>query len=617
MAQSYLFPIEGTHRLSGNFAELRKAHFHSGLDISTYGKTGFKVVAVEKGWIERIFSSYYGYGKAVYIRHPDGSKSVYAHLDRFAPKIERYLYNIQVKEKKYFHYLFLKPNELTVERGEIIGFSGNTGASSGPHLHFEIRDEEDQPVNPLPFFKKIIKDHIPPFITRVAFEPLSPQSRIEKTFERKIFIPKRSGRIYYLNQIVRLRGPVGFAFTAYDRINGASNYNGIYTYKLYLDDTLIFHFQADTFAFWEKRYLLNHIAYDFYWYHGGRLIRAYKAPNNQLRMYRYHKNRGILWLKDTKIHRLRLVVRDLHGNQAVFICKIQQGEKDTLYFSKQHLKKFSYKLFPKVLCIQGEGIPHPADGIFVQYNDGTTQFYPFQFVAKNACYVLIPLEAGHYPIQLWSNFNSDTLLLPIVGIAYPDKEQWIFIHETLKIYLPKHAVFDTCWITYRKHGIWEAIAPSIPLFKPVTLCYKVSDEALEHYVVIRKKTKGYEGIGRDAIRNGWICVRSKRFGSFRLFKDEVPPVIKPLNLEALTSLKACCDYLLFEVRDLSPIVVNSIKVFVNGRWVIAEYYEYQNLLRIPLRYLPAQPIYVLEILLEDVAGNRTYWRWEPSLVRTY
>ena len=160
-------PLEIPFSLSGTFGEPRTTHFHLGLDIRTQGKEGWKVKSIASGMVSRIKISLGGYGKAIYIDHPDQTTSVYAHLKKFAPKIESYIKKIQYKNENYIVQKFLKKDELIIEKGEVIGFSGNTGGSSGPHLHFEIREKKSQkPINPL-LFNLPVYDNQRPLIQKL------------------------------------------------------------------------------------------------------------------------------------------------------------------------------------------------------------------------------------------------------------------------------------------------------------------------------------------------------------------------------------------------------------------------------------------------------------------
>ena len=154
-------PLDIDLILSGSFAELRNNHFHSGLDIKTQGREGLKIYASASGYVSRIKISRYGYGKALYIKHPNGYTSVYAHLQKFSPEIEAYVKKRQYQGETFELELFPKAGILKVLDRQLIAFSGNTGGSGGPHLHFEIRDNQERPLNPLTFGFDI-KDTTPP-----------------------------------------------------------------------------------------------------------------------------------------------------------------------------------------------------------------------------------------------------------------------------------------------------------------------------------------------------------------------------------------------------------------------------------------------------------------------
>ena len=177
-------PLDITMVLSGTFGELRSNHFHSGLDIKTQQKTGLKVFAAAEGHVSRIKISHYGYGKALYITHPNGYTTVYAHLKKFSEPIERYIKECQYEKESYEVEVFPQPEELRISKDEIIAFSGNTGGSGGPHLHFEIRDNAERPINPM-LFGIDIKDSKTPFVSSVYAYPKNDESYINGYSKRK------------------------------------------------------------------------------------------------------------------------------------------------------------------------------------------------------------------------------------------------------------------------------------------------------------------------------------------------------------------------------------------------------------------------------------------------
>ena len=160
-------PIGIPIALSGNFGELRTNHFHTGLDIKTNGSQNYRIYAIDSGYVSRINISHWGYGKAIYVDHPSGYTSVYAHLNRFPEKIEKIIRKKQYDLNKQIIEYYLDSSQILVSKGEVIAYSGNSGSSSGPHLHFEIREtQSEHPVNPQKFNFKII-DSKPPIISNI------------------------------------------------------------------------------------------------------------------------------------------------------------------------------------------------------------------------------------------------------------------------------------------------------------------------------------------------------------------------------------------------------------------------------------------------------------------
>lgn len=231
-AQDYLWPTDAGKSLKSNFGEFRDRHFHMGLDIKTHGKEGASVFAVEEGYISRMVTNFKGYGKAVYVTHPDGNTSVYAHLLRFNPKLEGLLKYYQNKNESYILNHYFKPNEINVKRGELIGYSGDTGYSFGPHLHFEIRNNLEQPLNPQDN-GFVIDDRTPPVIEELAVIPLSEESRVNGSMlpvQIPFFRNRKGG--YELADTLNIFGPTGFALKTKDKRQGFTETYQINTIEL-------------------------------------------------------------------------------------------------------------------------------------------------------------------------------------------------------------------------------------------------------------------------------------------------------------------------------------------------------------------------------------------------
>ena len=234
-AQNYQWPIDASKSLKSNFGEFRDRHFHMGIDIKTGGKEGVDVFAVEKGYVSRMVTNFKGYGRALYIMHPNGETSVYANLSHFNPKLEGYLKFYQNKNESYILNHYFEQNEVTIKKGEVIGYSGNTGYSFGPHLHFEIRNRLEQPLNPLSN-GFAIDDRLSPQLEELAIIPLEKDSWVNGGFlpVQIPFFRNRDGS-YQLADTLNVFAPVGIALRTKDKRQGFSESYQLKSIELFID----------------------------------------------------------------------------------------------------------------------------------------------------------------------------------------------------------------------------------------------------------------------------------------------------------------------------------------------------------------------------------------------
>ena len=222
-------PLDIPIVLSGTFGELRSNHFHSGIDIKTQQRQGLPVYAIADGTITRIKVSLYGYGKALYVAHPNGFTSVYAHLQKYGPKIQEYIKGVQYDKRKYEVEVFPEFGEIEVKKGDIIAYTGNTGGSFGPHLHFEIRNSvTEKPTNPL-LYGFEVRDATNPELVGLFGYPLSKGAHVSQSEEKiQLNFTKQSDGTFRADKITAL-GTIGFGFNGFDRQDMAANKNGVYS----------------------------------------------------------------------------------------------------------------------------------------------------------------------------------------------------------------------------------------------------------------------------------------------------------------------------------------------------------------------------------------------------
>jgi hypothetical protein len=298
------WPLDTPCTITGNYGELRPNHFHSGIDFSTGGKVNRPVYAVETGYVSRIRISATGYGNAVYITHPGNRVTVYAHLNSLSLKLSKVVTDEQYSRKSFEVELLPAPGLLPVNKGELVGLSGNTGGSTGPHLHFEIRDgKSETPLNPLSFFN--LPDVIPPVLEAIAFYDLGDSLNPELI---------RTARIHPATlsySFVVHKNPVGFAFSAYDQLKKNGNRNNVYSAKLFLDEKLIYAHRLRTIDFADNRYV-NEFSET-----AGKLKfqKCFLPTLYPPALYDVHDNKGNIIFRDTLSHSLRIVLEDEKGNK--------------------------------------------------------------------------------------------------------------------------------------------------------------------------------------------------------------------------------------------------------------------------------------------------------------
>ena len=322
-------PLDIPLVLSGTFGELRSDHFHAGLDLKTQQKEGLNVIAAAAGYISRIKISHWGYGKAIYITHPNGFTTVYAHLQKFNKRIESYIKKQQYKKESFEIQVFPSPKALPIKKNEIIALSGSTGGFVGPHLHFEIRDTKtEKPINPMLFGIQVSDGKKPRINTLIGY-PLDKNSQINS-----IGIPSQISLINSKNGELQAKkiyafGKIGFGINAFDQLDGAYNKNGLYSLTMLVNGLKVHEFNATTFSFSESKYINLLIDYERFKKLKQRIQKCFIEPSNKLSLYSKSLNKGFLNIEDGLNYKVEIIAKDFKGNQQKVTIPIV-GKKDTI-----------------------------------------------------------------------------------------------------------------------------------------------------------------------------------------------------------------------------------------------------------------------------------------------
>ena len=316
-------PVEIPILLSGTFGEFRKTHFHTGVDIKTQGKEGLKIRAIDDGDLIRVKVSTSGYGKAVYIRHYDGTTSVYAHLKKFSPKIQHIIKRLQYEKKRYEIEKFFKEGEIKLKKSEIIGISGNTGGSSGPHLHFELRDTKmEKPLNPLKY-GYYVADTIPPSIQNIFIYKFLK----DKIFKKIKIRLNRNENIYSVKDTIESTGILGFGYSGYDRQNSSYNRNGIYKRDLMINGKSVFSYKFDDLTFQDGKKIDLLIDYKAYNIDKIRIKKLYQNINSKFSFLENGNNYGLFNVVEDSLYNIKIIFEDINKNKSI-VSMIIKGSKN-------------------------------------------------------------------------------------------------------------------------------------------------------------------------------------------------------------------------------------------------------------------------------------------------
>ena len=321
---TYENPLDIPLALSGTFAEIRSSHFHAGIDIKTKGKQGLPVKAVSNGRVSRIRIATSGYGKAIYIDHPDFKTSVYAHLKKFSSKIEKYIKAAQYEKESYIVQKFPRKDALLVEIGEVIGYSGNTGDSFGPHLHFEIRDSKNQhPLNPL-LFDFNVKDNLRPQLQRFF---LYNEDRNDVIFKTKSANLERVNDSVYKTPILYASGRLGVGIQMFDRQDLSYNKNGIYSMVVNVNGKLTFKYKFDEIDFNDSKYISLIIDYKNFKENQYRIQKLFRPKTAKFSFMDNALERGFFNVEEGKSYQVLIEVSDYSGNTS-YVEMYVVGQKE-------------------------------------------------------------------------------------------------------------------------------------------------------------------------------------------------------------------------------------------------------------------------------------------------
>lgn len=349
-------PLDIPLLLSGNFGELRTNHFHAGIDFKTQGTVGKPIFSPADGYVARVKVSPGGYGRALYIMHDNGYMTVYGHLNAYTADIANRIHSFQYENETFAADISFAPEEFRVKRGELVAYSGNTGYSFGPHVHFEVRKSDgNELVNPLRFYKHLIADSRPPVAYAYAVTPYKGAGVVNRG--------SNTVTCKFAGDTLNVWGVVGVSVKAEDFMDNTTNRYGIYRYEMYVDDSLRFSSVMDGFSFDETRLINAWADYQRRSSDGDWYLRSYVLDNNPLRALSCDENRGWITIDEERIYNVKYRLYDYHGN--VKSCSFAlRGKCDTIpsvYDEEGHLLLWYIN---NEISYQGMHLAIPAGELF-------------------------------------------------------------------------------------------------------------------------------------------------------------------------------------------------------------------------------------------------------------
>lgn len=340
----FRWPVDNKPGIVANFGELRSNHWHMGLDVRTDQKVNMPVYAAAGGYVAKITVQAFGYGQAIYINHPNGLTTVYGHLNKFFPKLDSLVTTAQYKQQSWDIELNFTKDQLPVRKGQFIAWSGSTGGSQGPHVHFEIRNTETQRcINPY-FFNLPIPDDVPPVFTQLAV-----YNRDLSIYDQSpALFPVKEMKNKYLLKDTLIRtnfSNMGFAIGAFDRVTGSTNPNGIYSGKIFLDEQPLVEFVLDSMDYDETEYANSHVDYKYRYKGGPYLQLLFKLPGDNGRTYRLMKGDGSIVLNDTSVHAVRIEISDVKQNTSELKFKVRSEGTATSYMPHKSFPPGNVNIF--------------------------------------------------------------------------------------------------------------------------------------------------------------------------------------------------------------------------------------------------------------------------------
>jgi murein DD-endopeptidase MepM/ murein hydrolase activator NlpD len=486
----YNAPLDIPLKLSGNYGDIRGGTYHFGIDFRTNETIGFPVYCIADGYIARIKIEPGGYGRALYVNHTNGTTSVYAHLSNLNDSLNQFIKQEQYKNESFYTDFTLKPDQLQVKQCQIIGYTGNAGMSSGPHLHFEIRDTKSQ--NTL---NCLLPDFMMVDTLKPIFKSLWIYPQINYLTESTIatdnysVVAKNGSFQLITDSVINVPDKFGIGLEAFDNLTDTTRKLSFFSSQMFIDTVKWFEMTFDEISFDEVGYVYSCIDYEQKITKNKNIYKHFTLENQSQFIYKKAINKGFVHLTDTNIHTITCLLNDFSGNQSVFKFRIKLSSKKTQYLTvKDSLS--GYQLFwnkKNEIVFMGTKIHFPLNSL---YSDACISIDTFNTKNKNTS---SPIKIGETNVPLKKAFS----------ISFPVNN--------------------------------------------------FSDSLKKKLVVLSIAPNGMSSSIGGIIENGYLVAHTKSFGVYAIGIDNTPPKIKPVNISSSKNMKSEKNICIKTDDDISGI----------------------------------------------------------------
>lgn len=562
--EKFIFPLRPGQPgiLAGTMGELRSTHFHTGIDITTSNEIGWPVLASKSGYISRAAVTPSGFGNVLYVTHPDGTTTLYGHLEKFNGAIDRHMRNARYTHKTSTIDLTFRNGLFNVKQGDTIAFAGNSGSSEGPHLHFDIR-RDNQALDPLKFAFEEVHDVTPPIVQKIALKTLDINSRINDRFGRYEFYASRVGKNYTLSVPILASGKIGIELLGYDRVNNARFRCGINYIEVFVDSQKVFSQKIEELNLAESRGIFTLVDFKVMRNQGKRFYKLYIDDGNKLEFYSTSPGTGQINVNPNKISNVLIVLKDIYGNTSQATLRLMPSipikEVNTLEAAKIPL---AYDIQENTLAITAQPCPGKKTTAWFK---GVSREVPSSYWSKSKFVYLFDLRK-EIPDSI--NVCGQTLI-PNIKATIPPQTDYKYYSDRMDVQFSKTDLFDTLYfnaahqITKDSTEVFTIGNGLVPLNKSISVSLRpaLAYSTAKNVAVYRIVGRGYSYEGGKWV-NGNFNFTTREFGHFTILADTVPPSIRFIyaNNQAVR----------FKINDnLSGIA--KFEATINGKWLLMNY----------------------------------------------